>query len=149
MNKKVLIIVIIVMVIGIICGIVFSKNSNKSITTNAKVNEIEENVIVNEETDNVVNQIEENIIEEDNNIVENTQTITSSSETFVESPKSDGEKAIEIVKKDWGDTSGVTFNNIATQPDGRQVITVNDVSTTKVLVYYYVNVSDGTFTKEY
>lgn len=146
MNKKILIILIIlIIIIGIICGIAFSKNSNRNITTNTKKQE--ENTITNEEINNITNKLEENTIYE-NNITENTQTTTTTPEETQETQKTDKEKAIEIVKKDYGTSDNIKFNAEGTDSKGRQIIIVRDIDTTAALQFYYVDVSNGTFIKE-
>lgn len=141
MDKKTLIILItLIIIIGIICGIVFSKNSNKNITTNTQK---EENTITNEEINNTTNEIKENEIEE-NNVSDDTQTTVTPEET----QKTDKEKAIEIVKKDYGTSDNIKFNAEGTDSKGRQIIVVRDIETTAALQFYYVDVSNGTFVKE-
>ena len=141
MNKKTLIILItLIIIIGIICGIAFSKNSNKNITTNTQK---EENTITNEEINNTTNEIKENEIEE-NNISDDTQTTATPEET----QKTDKEKAIEIIKKDYGTSDNIKFNAEGTDSKGRQIIVVRDIETTAALQFYYVDVSNGTFVKE-
>lgn len=127
--------------VGIICGIAFSKNDSKNMTTNTQKQE--ENTITNEETNNITNELAENEIEE-NSISENTQT-TNTTQT----QKTDKEKAIEIVKKDYGTTStNIKFNAEGTDSNGRQIIVVRDLDTTAALQFYHVDVSTGTFIKE-
>ncbi len=141
MDKKTLIILItLIIIIGIICGIVFSKNSNKNITTNTQK---EENTITNEEINNTTNEIKQNEIEE-NNVSDDTQTTVTPEET----QKTDKEKAIEIVKKDYGTSDNIKFNAEGTDSKGRQIIVVRDIETTAALQFYYVDVSNGTFVKE-
>lgn len=143
MSKKTVVILLIVIVLGIICGIWYSKSSNKPIFTNSDLNEESKNVIANEEVENM--EIE-NIIDEENKDDENENKQEENTETYVETPKSDAEKAIDIVKKDWGDTSGVTISHQGTQTDGKEVVVVS--SQGRTLAFYYVNVSKGTFIKE-
>lgn len=145
MNKKILIItIILIIIVGIICGIVVSKNSKKDINTNTQKQE--ENIITNEEIENITNELIENEIEE-NNIVENTQTTTNPEEPQ-ETQKTDKEKAIEIVKKDYGTSDNIKFNEEGTDSDGRIIVVVRDIDTTAALQFYHVDVINGTFVKE-
>lgn len=145
MNKKTLtIVIVLIIIIGIICGIAFSKKSNRNITTNTQKQE--ENTTTNEEVNNITNEIEKNEIEE-NNTVENTQ-VTTTPEEPQETQKTDKEKAIEIVKKDYGTSDNIKFNAEGTDSKGRQIIIVRDIDTTAALQFYYVDVSNGTFIKE-
>lgn len=146
MNKKILIpSIILIIIIGIICGIVISKNNKKTIDTNAQKQE--ENVITNEEVENITNELIENEIEEDN-IIENTQTTTSTPEEPQETAKTDSEKAIEIVKKDYGTSGNIKFNVEGTDSNGKTIVVVRDIDTTAALKFYHVDIANGTFIKE-
>jgi len=144
MKKGILIIIIIaIIVIGIMCGISMSKKEKQNIqTTNENT---EQNEIVNTEISNQVNEIEENVIQ--NVIEENLENITST-ETFDGEAKTEEEKAIAIVKKDYGTNSNVKFSVEGMDENGRQVIVVRNVQTTEALAFYFVNVSESTFTKK-
>lgn len=150
MNKKILIILItLIIIIGIICGIAFSKNTTKNATTNTQKQE--ENTITNEETNNNVNEIEENAVNEnnviENNVSENTQATTHPEEPQ-ETPKTDDEKAIEIVKKDYGARENIKFTVEGIDSNGKIVVVVSDINTTAAIAFYHVDISNGTFTKE-
>lgn len=147
MNKKTIIILImLIIIIGIICGIAFSKNSSKNVSTNTQKQE--ENTIVNEEINNNTNKIVENVIDE-NNIVENTQITTTSPEEEQGKSKTDNEKAIEIVEKDWGtQVDGIKFNVEGVDSKGRIVVVVRNTETTQALQFYYVDITNKTFVKE-
>lgn len=145
MNKKVLIILItLIIIIGIICGIAFSKNTTKNTSTNTQKQE--ENTATNEETNNNANEIEENVVNE-NNVSENTQTTTHPEEPQ-ETPKTDDEKAIEIVKKDYGARENIKFTVEGTDSNGKIVVVVSDINTTAAIAFYHVDISNGTFIKE-
>lgn len=146
MNKKVLaVVIILIIIIGIICGIAFSKNSRKNIDTNTEKEE--KNTITNEQMENDVNEVEENNIDE-NNVLENTQTSNVPEEPS-EKPKTDNEKAIEIVEKDWGKQGdGIKFNIEGVDKNGRIVVVVTNTETTQALQFYYVDVANKTFVKE-
>lgn len=146
-------IIILIIVIGVICGIAFSQ-SEKTVPS-AKLQNIEENVTTNNETN--VTEIEQNIIEdnvEENTIVNNEQsdTTNTSTETTNEEPKTDAEKAIQIAKKDFGNTSeiqeNIEYNVEGVDENGRYIVTVRKTTTTEALAFYFVNVSDSTFTKK-
>ena len=145
MNKKVLIIVIpLIIIVGIICGIAFSKNTTKNANTNTQKQE--ENTITNEETNSIVNEIDENNIIE-NNVSENTQVTTNPDEPQ-ETPKTDEEKALEIVKKDFGARENTKFTVEGTDSNGRIVVVVSNINTTAAMAFYHVDISNGTFIKE-
>lgn len=152
MNKKILITLItLIIIIGIICGIAFSKNTTKNTTTNTQKQE--ENTITNEETNNNanVNEITENAVNEnntiENNASENTQATILPDEPQ-ETPKTDDEKAIEIVKKDYGARENIKFTVEGTDSNGRIVVVVSNTNTTAAIAFYHVDISTGTFTKE-
>ena len=103
-----------------------------------------------------------NVVDEDNlNTESNTEKeeTTSNSENSGNTSNSVDEteednstiprekKAIELVKEEWenewGNTSGVTFNNIGIQSDGQYRVSVNDSRTTEVIQFYIVDVDTG------
>lgn len=146
MNKKTIIILItLIIIIGIICGIAFSKNANKNITTNTQKQE--ENTITNEQTNNVTNELTENEIEE-NNIPEPKEPTITAPEEPKETPKTEEEKAIEIVKKDMGVSDEIKFEIEGKDSKGRIIVAVRNIQTTEALQFYHVDVSNGTFIKE-
>lgn len=146
MNKKTIIILIsIIIIIGIICGIAFSKNTNRNITTNTQKQE--ENTITNEQTNNVTNELTENEIEE-NNIPEPKEPTITAPEEPKETPKTEEEKAIEIVKKDMGVSDEIKFEIEGKDSKGRIIVAVRNIQTTEALQFYHVDVSTGTFIKE-
>lgn len=59
-------------------------------------------------------------------------------------------KAIELAKKqwtkDWGNTNGVSFN-VSIQSDGKYGVTVYDISSTKSIQFYIVDVDTGIVTE--
>lgn len=146
MNKKtIIILIILIIIIGIICGIAFSKNANKNITTNTQKQE--ENTITNEQTNNIANELIENEIEE-NNIPETKEPTITEPEDPKETPQTEEEKAIEIVKKDMGVSDEIKFEIEGKDSKGRIIVTVRNVQTTEALQFYHVDVSNGTFIKE-
>lgn len=110
------------------------------------------NSILNEEnvqnnTENVNNE-EENKQENAQNASNTTNTATSDGETDDDSSTTPREKkAIELVKeewkREWGNLSGVFFNNIGIQSDGKYRVSVNNSKTTEVLQFYIVDVDTG------
>ena len=65
-----------------------------------------------------------------------------------EEPKTDLDKAMDIVKKDWGADEKVYFYYDGIASDGRYIIGVKDSASTASLAWYWVDVENGTFTKE-
>ena len=115
--------------------VVQQNNSNK--------NEISENEVEEEEEEpeTVVDNSEEN------NELENETTPEPASNNSEVTYANDNEKAIEIAKKAWGDTDGVYFSNQGMKANGDYIVAVSSNAT--VLAYYYVNVSNETYTVEY
>ena len=139
--------IILLIVVGIIIGIIFPKKT--------KTNIVENNTVVNEVKNDKVNEIKNEVKEKnetenteventiENTAIENTETKT---ETFTEKPKTEEEKAIAIVKKDYGESDGIGFSIQGMDQKGRQIVVVSRGTST--LAFYKVNVSDGTFDKQ-
>lgn len=141
--KKVLSVVIILIVI-MLGSYIFTLQSDDTKENNTTNNEIVETNKINEtSTNEVVNEI---INEPKNEVVENEVENTVSSETLEESPKTSKEKAIDIVKKDWGKDSSVNFSVQGMDGNGNYIVVVSN-SDTQVLAFYSVNAADETFIK--
>ena len=127
-------------------------NNNGSNTAN--------NTVIN--VTNVVNKVNNVVNNTVENTVENTVKEAPVTENVVEVPEnkepenntnsevssaSDEEKAMAIAKEAWGDTDGVYFNMEGFNQNGDYRITVSENA--KVLAWYYVNVSAGTYTVEF
>lgn len=152
MNKNIKTILLIMLVIIVIAVIaifgfnILSKNENVNETQNSinatsqnmqsAVNEIEKN-IVNESQNNVIeNEVENKQVENNvNNVAENVVT-NQTTEVLENDGASNEEKAINIVKKDWGTTEGVYFVTMGIDASGKYIVTVNDSSTTATLAWY-------------
>ena len=133
------IIIIAIIVIGIIFGISMDKDDRPNLeTTNRNVQEEMEN---KEHTNTENQEVTQNIIED--------ETVNEiNSEVFEEEPETEEEKAALIVKKDYGTNSNIKFSVEGMDANGRHVVVVRDINTTEALAFYFVNVSDGTFTKK-
>lgn len=168
--KKVWLVILIIIIIAVIAGCTYkivntnsetkkSENvinetvANMSTTVNAvnkenktnnvsNVNENKENKVKNEVIENKVENEIENKVEQ-NNTVQNTPS--TSTEVLTESPKTNEEKAIKIVKEDWDSEEGVYFSSMGIDSQGRYIVTVNDSNTTGTLAWYAVNVVTGEF----
>lgn len=122
-------------------------------------NETKNNVLddANSGLENFINDIfDENNIEDekDNSEKENTQANKTNSESnttkneTVDNQTTPGEKkALELAKaewkKEWGNLSGVSFNNESIQSDGKYIVSVNDSKTTRVICRYVVDTITG------
>ncbi len=161
MNKKVIIISILII---LICAIIISviiftgKEDTKEVLANP-TNEISQNVdnAINDVQTNELNEIDNtNIVNEttNQNVVENvptnnttTQTPNNKTEILPEEPKKAEEKAIDIVKADWGEDNSVKFQVETIDANGNYVVSVRNIETTAAMAFYTVNTTTGTFTK--
>lgn len=97
-----------------------------------------ENAVENNVENEVSNKVNET--NEANNIVANNV-----SENAKSTGATNEEKAINIVKKNWGSEEGVYFVTMGIDAKGRYIVTVNDSSTTAIYAWYAVNLETGEF----
>ena len=142
---KLIIVVCLFVIIWFSCDIFDEKHKNGENVSNTISNEIISNSTFVKESNNVV---KENTISEDNtekeNIEENKETPTVSSENIAMSRE---EKAIELVKKEWGGTEGVYFSNESMDQNGKYIVSVRDQKTTNLLAFFTVDVDSETVKK--
>lgn len=141
--KKVIIGVVVVILV-IIAGVVIAINVGKDKETEPTSAKSENQAVTNTtNTRNENNVVDNNVTE--NNEVENNATEdnnTENNETEVSGPV-DEAKAIEIVKKEWGNTNGYEFAIDYKNNDEEYVIAVRDSNTTRVMGWYVVNAQTG------
>lgn len=108
------------------------------------------NTNTNENTNTNTNAVVEN------NSVENTTTVSENTvEDAVMSGKDDRyaedkqEKAIELVKKKWGEDDTVYFTNESVNSDEEYIVAVRQKSSTAVKNYFKVNIKTGVVTIDY
>lgn len=154
MNKNIKTILLIILVIIVIAVIaifgsdILNNNENVNETQNS-INETNQNmqIEVNETENNIVNETQNNITENEvenkqveNSIENNTTTQNVVTNETTEVLENDGasneEKAINIVKKDWGTNEGVYFVTMGIDASGKYIVTVNDSATTATLAWY-------------
>ena len=130
------IIMVLIAIIGMAIGIVIGVNLGKEKETTPVASEnVVENKVKNREE-----YIEKNEIE---------NTIENEEENVEEEPKTDLEKAIYIVKNDWGkDDTSVYYAEDGKTKKGEYIICVREKSTTKALSWYTVDITTGTYTRE-
>ncbi len=112
------------------------------------INQLFENATVTDKvTENAVeeNEIKDTDKKDDKNEEDEKE---SEEETSSESITSKEERAIELVKKEWGDTEGLYFSNDAIDVEGRYIVSVHDKSTTNTLAFFLVDVDSGLVTKK-
>lgn len=146
---------IIAVIIGILLGtlsIVVFNQMRQSIPSSAMDIDIDlGNEIANiQQTNDKASDVSEtNVIENENkiqNTVENENTVTK--EILDEAPQTEEDKAIQIVKKDYGTDSNVKIAVEGMDENGREIVVVRETETTKAIAFYFVNVSSGTFDKK-
>ena len=150
MKKSYIFIIILIVIIAI--GVIIGTNLNKDNEANPTGSDNVENNMENEENNNITNnQIENetNTNLENTNIENNTVVQEPEENEIQEEPKTDLEKAIDIVEKDWGEDSAVYFAQDGQNANGEYIICVRDKNSTTAIAWYTVNVASGTFTKEY
>ena len=127
-TKVAILILVIALIIVLAIGTISIINSFKSDDTGAEaLNETQINGIVNntEKVDNVEQG--------------NSQTSNNAN-------NSNEEKAIELVKKEWGEDSSVYFDLAGVTSDGKYRVSVN--KDTKVLAWYIVDIETATVTQK-
>lgn len=148
------------LVVLIIIGLLILSNEEKIITvdkpkenvTENKVQKVEnktENVVTNKVENKVENKVDSTIGNNDNvqNIVQNqiVENKVNNTTTDPQTPKEDNDqKAINMVKQDWGADASVTFKIDEKKENGKYVVSVVDKNTTAVLVWYDVDVKNNT-----
>lgn len=162
MQKKMKVIVSILVIIIIIVGFFLVYTLLNKNTYNASSNQVITNNIGNSTKNELNNNDDENIIKNEvntiNNMVDNNNKIENNTannivENKIENEnseiqeKTDEEKAIEIVKKDYGNNANVSFKIEQINPNGTYVIRVMDAETSLVLQWYTVDPKTGKFTK--
>ena len=136
MTKKIICILIIVIII-VASIFVAKKISKKQETIETKANNINE-LNTNEDEN-------ENVIKVSNEVLK-TEKEDNKEETSLENePETPEEKAIEIVKENWGEDDSVYFACEKKQDDGKYPVAVRDKNSTKALYWYYVDIESGTF----
>lgn len=146
MKKLIIYILVLAIIIGlgITVGLNLAGDKETFPTTSEKVeNNNKANKVENKVENIVENNAENNEVE---NVIEEEQQEEGPADKGGE-PKTDLEKAIDIVKEEWGKDSSVYFAEDGKTNSGDYVICVRDNSTTKALAWYTVNVEKGIFEK--
>ena len=115
---------------------------------------IENNTVENNvQNENIEDKNNTNVNEEKNNQTNTIQNTASNAgeevtKTEIEKEKSDKEKALSIVKKDWGEDDNVCFTFESIDGNGNYVIYVREEETRREISIYTVNIKTGTLKKE-
>lgn len=149
-TKVAILILVIALIIVVAIGTISIINSFKSDDTGAEaLNDTQINGIVNNtETNNIENaEQENNVVNEEVNNTENTNgTSHGNSQTSDNANNSNEEKAIGLVKEEWGEDGSVYFDLAGVTSDGKYRVSVN--KDTKVLAWYIVDIETGTVTQK-
>lgn len=145
--KTMLVLVIIALFCVILYGVMHyfkennatNSNVNNSTQNSSALNELQNNIKTENENTNLTNnkENEENKSEKENQ-EENNEKVDE------QVSLNDEDKAIELAKKEYGETSGVYFRIEQTQSNGIYIVSVRDSETTKDLAWYTVNVKNST-----
>lgn len=156
MNKTIknsLMIIVIVVVLFLIIWFGYDMTKTEPVDANiVDTNLVDENTgldnIINELFDNVItNEQEENVVEYEN--TQNEENDTNDEEVSTgESMTSKQEKAIALVKEEWGGEDGVYFSNESIDSQGRYIVSVRDKGTTNSLAFFIVDVDRELVTKQ-
>lgn len=160
MNNKIKTCIMIIVILVVACIMVWfahkiivdSDNSSEIVSnetnkTNevSKVNENIENVDdTNEKSEETTeeNAVHENYIEEEE---KHNQVTSDNVQKNNNSSMSNADRAISIVKNNWGSEEGVYFTTMGIDANGRYIVTVNDSSTTAIYASYAVNIETEEF----
>lgn len=151
MKKVIWIIIIFIIVLaGIICAVVYDQAKKAVPSSTLETNNIN-NV---QEEDSLNNKIYDNILQNQvvqNEIIENETTSNTQqgeNQTSENEPKTEEEKAIKIVKEDYKQSDNVEFSMEGIDSEGNKIVVIRNPETTAALAFYFVNVSNNTFTKK-
>ncbi len=155
-KRKIIIIIVVALVVLIslltIKLIKIEKNKGKEVF-NSNENAIKSNIIEND----IENEIIENAVvdtEKEENNKNNSQNTSPSigeeevTKTEIEKEETNKEKAMNIVKKDWGEDDNVYFTFESIDSRGNYIVYVREGETTRAISSYTINLETGTFTKE-
>ena len=161
-NKKIVVIVTIIAII-VVCGIIYinlKRESQEQYTFSEQTveNKVENNTEKNtqiEENLEVENQINENKEEDNkveneiNNEIEEENKVSNSTSNAKEESLTSEEKAISLVKKEWGENDNTVYYYVEERiSDNVFIISVRDQNTTEDLSSYKVDVSSESLEKE-
>ena len=149
MKKTIIYLIILIAVIGV--GIAIGLNmedDKKEVETMSGKTENKVNNGENNKVNKIENTIKNNTVDNTtNNEIENTVEDETQEQGIADKngePKTDLEKAIDLVKEDWGEDSSVKFVEDGKTNAGEYIICVRDKNTTNALAWYKVNLENET-----
>ena len=138
MKKLIVFVIEIVLIIWL--GIAIWKNINgKTVSTSSNK--------LDEKTKNEIKNVDNTIAE--NNLIQNNITNQKDENNTTEKVKEDKiqtdlERAVSIVKKDWGEDTSVYFSEDGRTENEEYIICVRDKNTTSAKAWYIVDLEKGT-----
>ena len=138
MKKLIVFVIAIVLTIGL--GIAIRENINgKSVSTSSNK--------LDEKTKNEIKNVDNTIAE--NNLIQNKITTQKDENNTTEKVKEDKiqtdlERAVSIVKKDWGEDTSVYFSEDGRTENEEYIICVRDKNTTSAKAWYIGDLEKGT-----
>ena len=109
------------------------KIENENVVNNTVKNQITSNNTLKEENNIDANNINENTT---SNVIGKEET---NSEKEEDSSQNKEEKAINLVKKEWGSDNDSVYFNIANKKGNKYTISVNSSETTEAIAWYDVD----------
>lgn len=138
-------VIVLVIILGVVVGVKFAKNEKTQPVDSEQNVEINFENNIENKFENIINNKSENT-NNIGNIIEKTEE--GEQKDAIANPKTDLERAIEIVKQDWGEDASVYFAQDGQTANGEYIICVRDNNTTSALAWYTVDIADETFVKE-
>jgi len=169
-NKKtkiiilIMIIILLVIVAAVLTIELYHIRNNKENVPASNENNVVENQINNNITNEAVqnNIIENNINQtQENEVVQNTvvESVTSTENNqqvskeeidneSIKKEEDNKQKAINIVKENWGEDEKVYFSFDSIDNNGKYIVSVRDRASTEALYWYTVDIEKETFSIE-
>jgi len=151
-KKNSLIIIGIVLTIFVMLYLVYDVIKTEPANTNSIDTNLEDQ---NTGLVNMLNELFDNVEDSENKSetkVENETNVNNNQEednvSSTESVTTRQEKAIQLVKEEWGGEDGVYFSNESIDSQGRYIVSVRDKKTTNSLAFFLVDVETGLVTKQ-
>lgn len=119
-----------------------NQTSNKTDENVIENNIRMENAITNVITESTENLIENSITSNETSIIKN-EVIDDVNGTTNYSSETSKQKAIDLVKKDWGKDDSVYFYLDEEMGNGKYVVSVRNKTTTSVVVWYNVDLKNN------
>ncbi len=152
MNKKKIVLITLIIIDIIIFTVAIyltvkliktNENTTKNTIENKIENAVINNVIENEIKENIIeNNVIENVI--DHADIHNTEPISDPEQEIDKNTmykqQTDQEKAINIAKENWGEDNTVEFTFDHVDENGRYVVFVRDIETTRQIDEYVIDI---------